>query len=69
MLVVRGLRLVEDPLLLVGEKLDDNEGEHELAEHVVVGGQGVSRNTRGKEEDVGWGCDDPQQDLRRKSAA
>ena len=45
MLVVRGLRLVEDPLLLVGEEFDNNDGEHELAEDIVISGQSVPGDT------------------------
>lgn len=62
-LVIGALYLVEDPLLLIGKKLDDYDDEHALAESLVITRELVAGDARGEEKDVGRRCDDPQENL------
>lgn len=57
------LCLLEVPLLLVGEEGREDE-EHEGAREDDVGGCGFGAGEAGgEEEDIGWGCYGPEEDL------
>lgn len=59
---------MEDPLLLVSEKLDNDEEDHGPAEKGVIWGCLIASDAGGEKEDVGRGSNQPEEDLGKKSA-
>lgn len=62
-LTVKTFGLVVVPLLLIGEKLDDDQEEHRPTEQGVILGECVAIDARGQQKDVCGGGDEPEEDL------
>jgi len=60
-LLVSVLGLVEVPLRAVGKELEDNEGHEDAGDDYVGGVHALTRNARGKHEDVGGSGDHEEQ--------